>query len=48
MNLRWYETYDKNGVESGQVLQQYNAEYGYWENIPYVREREVIEEEETK
>jgi len=46
MNLRWYETYDENGLESGQVLQQYDAEYEYWEDIPYVRERKVKEKKE--
>ena len=45
MNFRWYETYDKNGVESGQTLQEYNAERESWEDIPYVREREGLEEE---
>ena len=46
MNLRWYQTYDENGVNSEMELQQYNAEYGYWETVPFVRERQVEEEEE--
>jgi len=46
MNFRWYETYNRHGVESGRTLQQYNAEWECWENVPYVREREELEEEE--
>jgi len=40
MQLRWYETYDKNGVNSGPTLQYYNEEYLCWDDVPYVRERE--------
>jgi len=48
MNLRWHQTYDKNGVYSEMVLQQYNAHYEYWEDIPYVREREEYQEESER
>ena len=44
MNLRWYQTYDENGVDSEKVLQQYNVEFDLWEDIPFVREREEPEE----
>ena len=46
MNLRWYQTYDKDGVNSEEILQQYNARYEHWENIPFIREREPQEEDE--
>ena len=45
MNLRWYQTYDKDGVSSEKILQQYNTRYEHWENIPFIREREPQEEE---
>ena len=48
MNLRWYQTYDKDGVSSEEILQQYNARYEYWEDVPFVREREEYQEEEDK
>ena len=50
MELRWYETYDENGVESGSTLQYRNEmpvwQTGEWEDVPYIRERKVNEEEE--
>ena len=48
MNLRWYQTYDKDGVNSEEILQQYNARYEHWENIPFIREREPQEEDEDE
>ena len=45
MNLRWYQTYDKNGINSEVELQYYDAEYEYWSPVPFVREREKEEEE---
>lgn len=50
MELRWYETYDENGVPSGKTL-QFREEIpvwqkGEWEDVPYVRERKVKEKEE--
>ena len=45
MNLRWYQTYDKDGFNSEVVLQQYNAQDKYWYDIPFVREREEYQEE---
>jgi len=44
MNLRWYQTYDENGVSSEEILQQYNARYEHWENVPFIREREEYQE----
>ena len=46
MNLRWYQTYDKNGIYSEMILQEYNMRDGYWEDIPFVREREEYEYQE--
>ena len=46
MNLRWYQTYDKNGVNSEIVLQICDDHSGYWEDIPFVREREDCQEED--
>jgi len=41
MELRWYETYDQDGVESGQILQFKENEEDEWEDVPYERERVV-------
>jgi hypothetical protein len=36
--LRWFSTYDKNGVELGEVvLQIWDEEYEMWEDINHVR-----------
>ena len=44
MELRWYQTYDKNGVDSEMSL-QFRHEYGTeWENVEFVREREDNED----
>ena len=42
MELRWYQTYDKNGVESPEVLQYREDDWhpDLWEDVPSVRERE--------
>ena len=45
MELRWYQTYDENGVDSSETLQIWrqvgdDPDDGYWEDVPYVRERE--------
>jgi len=41
MELRWYETYDQDGVESGEVLQFRDKPDDEWQNVPYVRARVV-------
>ena len=46
MELRLYQTYDKDGVDSKVYLQfrfrhDYNNE---WEDVPFVREREEDED----
>jgi len=43
MNLRWYQTYDENGLDSEMVLQHYNTELEMWEDVPFVREKEKEE-----
>ena len=48
MNLRWYQTYDKNGVNSDTELQYYDAEFEYWQPVPFVRERKIQEQEEDE
>jgi hypothetical protein len=46
MELRWYQTYDKHGVESEPVLQFREYErissmrYSEWEEVEFVRERD--------
>ena len=44
MNLRWHQTYDKNGVYSEMTLQQYDATRKFWEDIPFVIERKGCQE----
>ncbi len=39
MELRWYQTYDKNGVDSYEYLQVWNHVAREWEDVPFVRER---------
>jgi len=46
MNLRWYQTYDKNGVNSEEVLQYFDAEIMDWFDVPFIREREEEEEDD--
>ena len=44
MELRWYQTYDEQGVNSEIILQY--TEYGEadWKDVVLVREREPIED----
>jgi hypothetical protein len=49
MNLRWYQTYDKRGVDSEMTLQYFDIGYGIWEDIPIVREPELgLNDEDNK
>ena len=40
MELRWYQTYDKDGVDSPEVLQYRENEDDEWEDVMSIRERE--------
>jgi len=40
-NLRFYQTYDKNGVDSEIELQYQTDDNEDWETVPFVRVREV-------
>jgi len=40
MMLRWYQTYDKYGMDSETSLQYRECEHEEWENVEFVRERE--------
>ena len=37
MKLRYFQTYDKNGVDSSIQLQFWNKEDLKWEDVPFVR-----------
>jgi len=51
MELRWYQTYDKHGVDSTETLQykdpdlQVEGEDDIWIDVEFVREREPYKEE---
>jgi len=45
MELRWYQTYDKNGVDSDIFLQYREDDSEEWENVTFIRERKIDEEE---
>ena len=45
MELRWYQTYDKCGVNSEETL-QFRENDDEWEDVTFVREREPIEKDE--
>ena len=48
MELRWYQTYDENGVYSEKTLQYCNRDGWYpneWIDIPFVRERKLNEDD---
>jgi len=40
MKLRWYQTYDKHGVNSEITLQYRESEDDEWEDVIFFRERE--------
>lgn len=44
MELRWYQTYDKNGLDSEKVLEYREEGRDYWQPVEFVREREEDEE----
>ena len=44
MELRWYQTYDKNGVDSEVFLQFREYRCHEWEYVDFVREREEDED----
>ena len=46
MELRWYQTYDRCGVNSEKTLQYRENGGDGWEDVTFVREREPIEEDE--
>lgn len=48
MKLRWFQVYDKNGVNSECVLQFWNVSSKCWESIPFVRVSYKDEEESLK
>jgi len=43
MELRWYQTYDKNGVDS-EVFLQWKDYDGTWQYVDFIREREKDED----
>ena len=45
MKLRWFQTYNKNGLDSQVALQYWNKEDGEWLDIPFVRISEDREDE---
>lgn len=45
MKLRWYQTYDENGVYTENTLQYKDQSTYGWEDVPFVREREVNEDD---
>ena len=45
MKLRWFQTYNKNGLDSQATLQYWSKEDGEWLGIPFVRIREDREDE---
>ncbi|KKN39834.1 hypothetical protein LCGC14_0739460 [marine sediment metagenome] len=46
IKLRWYQTYDKNGVNSEVTLQYRDEKENEWEDVLFIREREEKYEEE--
>ncbi len=49
IELRWYQTYDKNGVNSEMTLQYKETPELFgdeWKDVPIEREREIEKEEE--
>ena len=49
MNLRWYQTYNEYGYSNQEMtLQQWNDHTNYWEDVPFIRERESQEEGEDE
>ena len=37
MGLRWFQTYDKNGLNSEITLQYWDKDYEEWIDVPFVR-----------
>ena len=46
MELKWYQTYDKNGVNSEKTLQYREGDEAEWDDVMFVREREPIEDDD--
>ncbi len=45
MKLRYFQTYNKDGLDSLVRLQYWDKEYDCWSDVEYVRCREVDEED---
>jgi len=45
VKLRYFQTYDSNGVDSEVQLQYWDEDYQRWEPVNLVRVRESLEEE---
>ena len=48
MKLRFYQTYDKNGVNSEKTLQYYDEDLEFWNDIEFVREPYPYDQEEEE
>lgn len=48
MQLRWYTTYNKDGLDSDTSLQFRENEQAQWEDVPFVREREFEHDEQEE
>ena len=46
MRLRYFQTFDKNGVDSPVSLQYWDKDVERWESVEFVRVRESEEEDE--
>ncbi len=46
MRLRWFQTYNKDGLDSAAELQYWDKDYERWEALDFVRVRESEEEYE--
>lgn len=44
IELRWYETYDQYGRNSGKTLQYRSEDSQEWKDVPYIRERKETKE----
>ena len=45
MRLRWFQTYDKNGVDSEKTLQYWDKDVEKWKDVLFVRRKKAEEEE---
>ena len=48
MELRWYTTYDKHGLDSETILQYRESEDDQWKDVDFVREREFEHDEQIE